>query len=117
MLHGLVTKELLFVFCTLVCGFVCEKVSRINPNFFTCFCKISNIGAAMNFEFSTFLNLIPQKFAFFCLFCKVFTFCNAGNKCCKLTSIRKSTVPHNSVQFFCTPRHLLREFVLSWRTK
>ena len=50
---------------------------------------------------------MAKNLPFFCSYCKIFTHYISRKNVGKLTVIQKSTPAHNSVQFCCTPKHLL----------
>ena len=114
--HYPITKQFCLTLCTLKCGFVSEWVTCANSNFFIN--EILNFGTVVIFQiFQLFIQQIANNLAFFCSFCKIFTFYSSRNNVWKLTLIQTSSVPHMSMQVSCAPKGLLCGFVLISRTK
>ena len=66
--------------------------------------------------FHLFSHQLAKILPFFKSFCRKFILYTSKKKVGKLIVIQTSTVPHNFVQVFCTPKRSLRGFVLFWRT-
>ena len=71
-------------------------------------------------DLQNFPPLYPEKFQESCVFLflsKVFTLYSSKKNVWKLTVIKTSAVPHNSVQVSCATKRLFCGFVLFWRAK
>ena len=70
----------------------------------------------LHYNFHLFFRRIAKDLAFCRSFCKIFTLHNSRKSKKKLTIIRTSTAPHNSMQISCTSKCLFCGFVIFWRT-
>ena len=115
MVHYPVSEYFYLTICTVKCGLVSEWVTRTNPFFLIN--KILNFTTVVIFQiFHLFIQKIATSLEFFCSFAKYSLF-RALERMFESSLVQTSTIPRNSVQFFCAVKPLFCGFVHFWSTK